>query len=114
VALVGDASGSVDAVTGSGMSLGFQQALAVAAALRVGDLGMYERAHGEIRRSAGLLSALLLQLDRFPALRGLAFRSFRRNPELFAAMLALHSGARPFCYWGANGALTLGLQTLLG
>lgn len=75
---------------------------------------LYEDAHRDIRRSAGLLSGLLLQLGRFPALRRLAFRSFRRDPQLFEAMLALHSGAAPFSYWSSTGALTLGLQTLFG
>jgi menaquinone-9 beta-reductase len=38
VALVGDASGSVDAITGEGLSLGFRQAMALADALERGDL----------------------------------------------------------------------------
>ncbi len=38
VALVGDASGSVDAITGEGLALGFRQAMALADALERGDL----------------------------------------------------------------------------
>src|SRR4029077_21153197 len=50
VALVGDASGSVDAVTGEGLCLLFQQAVALADALHAGDLSLYEAAHRRIGR----------------------------------------------------------------
>src|ERR1017187_5940217 len=45
VALVGDASGSVDAITGEGLGLLFQQAMALADALAAGDLNRYQAAH---------------------------------------------------------------------
>lgn len=114
VALLGDASGSVDAVTGAGLSLAFQQAFAVADAICIDNLTQYECAHRAIRRSASLHSSLLLAIDRFPSLRRIAFASFRRRAGLFDTMLSLHSGATPFSYWGSNGALTLGIQALLG
>jgi flavin-dependent dehydrogenase len=40
-ALVGDASGSVDAVTGEGLCLAFRQAAALAEALASGDVAAY-------------------------------------------------------------------------
>ena len=42
MALVGDASGTVDAVTGHGLSLSFQQAIPLAEAMRLGDLAHYQ------------------------------------------------------------------------
>lgn len=45
VALIGDASGGVDAITGDGICLSFQQALALASALKANDLHFYQKAH---------------------------------------------------------------------
>jgi flavin-dependent dehydrogenase len=114
VALVGDASGSVDAITGAGLGLAFEQALAIARAVCLKDLREYERAHRLIRRRAMLVAKGLLLLDRFPTLRRIALGSFRSNPRLFEQMLAMHSGATPLAYLGSQGALTLGLRVLLG
>ena len=45
IALVGDASGSVDAITGDGLHLAFLQALALADAFEANDLAAYEAKH---------------------------------------------------------------------
>ena len=45
VALVGDASGSVDAIAGAGLGLAFQQAEPLGEALARGDLALYASAH---------------------------------------------------------------------
>jgi len=50
VALVGDASGSVDAITGEGLRLGFEQGMALAKALQAGDLRAYAAAHRRLAR----------------------------------------------------------------
>src|SRR5581483_6725381 len=50
VALVGDASGSVDAITGVGLSVGFSQAIAFARALKNGNLEQYRSDHIAILR----------------------------------------------------------------
>ena len=42
LALIGDASGSVDAITGEGLCLSFRQALALADSLAAGDLSRYQ------------------------------------------------------------------------
>ena len=47
VALVGDASGSVDSINGDGISLALEQSIAPAGALASGDLELYERAHAK-------------------------------------------------------------------
>jgi flavin-dependent dehydrogenase len=93
LALVGDASGSVDAVTGEGMCLAFQQAVALAEALAAGDLLRYERAHARIRRGPSAMAHMLLLLDRFDLLRQRVFSSFSANPDVFSRMLAMHVGA---------------------
>src|SRR5712675_1389441 len=63
VALIGDASGSVDAITGEGLSLGFHQALALGDALETGDLRDYQVAHQRLTRRPTLMGRLLLLLD---------------------------------------------------
>jgi flavin-dependent dehydrogenase len=93
VALAGDASGSVDAITGEGLCLAFRQAEALAAALEAGDLGRYETAHRRIARRPRLMGDLLLLLDRSPGLRRAAVRLFDAHPPLFARMLAAHVAA---------------------
>ena len=45
VALLGDASGGADAITGDGLSLAFQQATALADAMASGELSAYQRKH---------------------------------------------------------------------
>lgn len=114
VVLVGDASGSVDAISGAGLGLAFQQALALAEAVRNNNLSTYQGAHRAIRQRPMLVARSLLLLDRFPDLRRIAMASFRRNPRLFERMLAIHTGATPLAYLGSDGALTLGMQVLLG
>ena len=60
VALVGDASGSVDAITGEGLSLSFLQAEALAGAMVENDLSMYQRAHKKMARRPTFMARLLL------------------------------------------------------
>jgi len=92
IALIGDASGSVDAITGEGLCLSFQQAIALADALGSGDLQSYQRTHSQLARRPNSMSGLLLLLDRFPSLRRRTLRCLAKEPELFARLLALHLG----------------------
>jgi flavin-dependent dehydrogenase len=91
-ALVGDASGSVDAITGEGLALSFRQALAVAEAIGSGSLAPYAVAHREIGRRAHAMGALLLALDRWPAFEVRAMRALAANPVVFGELLAAHMG----------------------
>ena len=50
IALIGEASGSVDAITGEGLSMVFQQAIAMAHAMRTDSLLLYQEAHRHIAR----------------------------------------------------------------
>jgi len=91
VALIGDASGSVDANTGEGLSPIFQHALALADALSSGDLRSYEASHRRIvRTTPAFMARLLLAMDRSPWLRRRALRAFTVEPGLFSRLLALH------------------------
>ena len=90
VALIGDASGSVDAITGEGLCLAFRQAGVLATALGAGDLAFYVAAHRRLARRPRLMGDLLLMLDRHPAFRRAAVRAFGAHPPLFARMLAAH------------------------
>jgi flavin-dependent dehydrogenase len=92
VALVGDASGGVDAITGEGLRLAFRQALALADALEGGELGSYERTHKQLSRRPLWMGKLMLQLGRNAGLRRRVFKLLNRRPELFARLLAIHVG----------------------
>jgi flavin-dependent dehydrogenase len=91
IALVGDASGSVDAVTGAGVGLAFQQALALADALAHDDLAAYQRAHNRIMRRRRVMANLLLAMDRWPEAGDRARRALSRGPWVFERLLGLHS-----------------------
>jgi flavin-dependent dehydrogenase len=90
VALIGEASGSVDATTGKGLSPIFRHALALADALSSGDLRSYEASHRRILRAPAFMARLLLAMDRSPWLRRRALRAFTVEPGLFSRLLALH------------------------
>jgi flavin-dependent dehydrogenase len=95
LALVGDASGYVDAITGEGLSLAFHQAKALAQALRRGDLSLYARRHRRIALLPDALTRLLLWVEKRPPLRHRLIRAFAREPALFSRLLALHARALP-------------------
>jgi flavin-dependent dehydrogenase len=105
VALIGDASGSVDAITGEGLALSFHQALALADALEAGDLRRYQVAHQRLVRRARITERLLLLLDRQPSLRKRVFRTFSKHPKLFSRFLAAHIGATSSGELAAAGVL---------
>ena len=92
VALIGDASGTVDPITGKGVCLAFQQAAALADAFRTDDLSRYQRAHSGIVRRPMLMATLMLTMDRWPRLRTHALRAMEAYPSLFANLLAMHVG----------------------
>ena len=91
--LIGDASGSVDAITGEGMSLAFRQALALADAMAAEDLRPYEAAHRRMARRPVFMGQAMLLLDRFPQLRPHVLRLFDAQPAIFERLLAVHAGA---------------------
>ena len=90
--LVGDASGSVDAITGEGLSLSFHQALALADALVGENLEAYQAAHRRLARRPAFMAGLMLSLDRFPWLRPPVLRAMAFEPAIFSKLLAVHVG----------------------
>ena len=91
-ALAGDASGSVDAVTGEGLSLAFRQAVALADALACDRLEQYQQAHARIRQGPDWMASLLLLIDRSDWLCRRALRALAGRPDVFSSMLAAHVG----------------------
>jgi menaquinone-9 beta-reductase len=112
VALVGDASGSADAITGEGLAMGFRQALLLAKSLQAGSLEGYAAQHAKILALPQRMAALMLLLDRSAWLRGRALQVLAGRPELFREMLAVHVGEQPlprfvFRHGAELGALLL-------
>jgi flavin-dependent dehydrogenase len=111
VALLGDASGSIDAVTGEGLCLLFQQAAALARALAAGDLALYQKEHRRIGRRPAFMADFMLLLDGRDRFRRRVLRAFAAQPELFRGMLAAHVGRSTPAAFASNG-LALGWRML--
>ena len=92
IALVGDASGSVDAITGDGLSLAFRQAMALGNALANQDLAAYQTIHRRLIRTPRLMAKLLLAIGRRDWLRRRAIGALATHPTVFARLLAVHTG----------------------
>jgi menaquinone-9 beta-reductase len=94
IALVGDASAAIDAITGDGLALAFRQAIALGGALRRGELASYEAWHRGICRVPFFMAHLLLLMDRHEGLRRTALQALAAQPVIFGGLLAAHVGAR--------------------
>jgi menaquinone-9 beta-reductase len=110
VALIGDASGSVDAITGEGLGLCFRQALALGEALHIGNLRLYQQAHNRLRRLPAAMAHALLLLDTHPNLRNRTLRLLERRPQLFRQLLGIHVGQPP----SRPGLLSAGARLIVG
>jgi menaquinone-9 beta-reductase len=108
VALVGDASGSVDAITGEGICLALQQAEALGSAMEAGDLSTYGRKHAAIMRRPALMAATLAVMSRNHGLRSRVIRALSEDSQLFERMLAFHLGASGLRSLGLFASLRLG------
>jgi flavin-dependent dehydrogenase len=95
VALIGDASGTVDAVTGHGLSLSFQQAIPLAEAMRLDDLAHYQHAHKNIAAVPIAMSRLMLLMSGSDWIRRRTIRLFQETPGLFSKLLAIHTETMP-------------------
>jgi len=114
LALVGDASGYVDAITGEGLSLAFHQAFALVEALSAGDLMDYARAHRRIGRYPNAITRLLLFVERHPRLRRRVMRSLAGDPTLMSRFLALKMRASGPRILGVDGLLPLAAAAIRG
>jgi flavin-dependent dehydrogenase len=112
VLLVGDASGSVDAITGEGLRLGFEQSLALAKALADDDLTAYAAAHRQLARRPAFMAALMLSLDHSAWLRRRVLRALSSEPRIFATQLAMHVGAATTADFIRHSMLPLGRHIL--
>jgi len=95
VALIGDAAGTVDAITGEGLGLAFSQAVALAECIETGDLTPYPEIHDRLALRPRLMARLMLMLDGRPRLQHRTLQAFQKHPEVFRRLLALHVGALP-------------------
>jgi menaquinone-9 beta-reductase len=93
VALIGDASGSVDALTGEGLSMGFRQALALAEAFEKDDLAHYPVAHRQIVRMPLRMARLMLFVGARAWLRRRVLHALAAQSQMFGLMLGAHVGA---------------------
>jgi menaquinone-9 beta-reductase len=107
VALIGDASGTVDAITGEGIGLSFCQALALAQSLESEDLSQYQVEHRKLVQRPTWMARLMLLMDRRPTLQKRTIGVFQKHPEIFRRFLALHLGDLPPLHILKDG-LTLG------
>jgi menaquinone-9 beta-reductase len=107
IALVGDASGTVDATTGQGLDLAFHQALALANCLKSGALAPYQAAHRKLAARPLLMARLMLMLDGRPRFQRRTLQVFRARPKIFRRLLAFHVGALSPLHMALDG-LTLG------
>ena len=91
-ALVGDAAGSLDPISGYGLGLGFQEARAVVGAMVEENLPSYQGESERIRRTPRAMTRLLLLLDQNPGLRRRVLGALKKNPSLFDHLLSIHVG----------------------
>ncbi len=89
IALVGDASGYVDAITGEGIAIAFECGQALARSLKEGGLSSYERAHRRALRRYRGTTEVVLALAAFPWLRRGVVSALARRSVLFESLLWL-------------------------
>ena len=110
-ALVGDASGGVDAITGEGLCLTFRQAALLGDCLASGDLASYRKGHRKLIRRPALMARLMLFVAGHRHLRRRTMQVFQSRPQSFAGMLAMHVGEGTTREHVSNG-LAMGWEML--
>ncbi len=113
LALVGDAAGYRDAITGEGLALAFEQALALAACLADGSLRRYPRAVRRLTRRPYAFIALLLHAEARPAMRRRLLIALEEEPWIFERLVAIHNRAASPTSLGVTGAWTLVRRMIL-
>ena len=113
LALVGDASGSVDPLTGEGIGLSFKQAAALVEAITRNDLQTYQTAHDRIGKAPRLMSRLVLTMDAHPIFRRRALSIMASEPSLFSRLLQFNVGKLALSEVGVGPALKFGWRMLV-
>ena len=114
LALVGDASGYLDALSGEGLALSFHHAFALIEAVTAGELERYSAAHRRIGRYPAAITRLLLVLERRPWLRRRVIRSLAADPTLMSRFLELKMRTEGPRLMGADGLLELAAAATRG
>ncbi len=112
VALIGDASGSPDAITGEGLAVSFRQAASLANAIERGNLELYNRAHQKIGRLPHAMSWLMLSMDRWPQIQGRAIKTLSTHPDYFQQLLSVHVGAQSLQRFAMRQGIRVGWSFL--
>ena len=108
LALVGDAAGYLDAITGEGLSLAFHCARSLAETVAEGRrLASYEKEYRRLSRTYSWMTGLLLTVARQPWLRRRVIATLARKPELFDRLLAISLGEQPVRTMGLGGVVRL-------
>ncbi len=107
VALVGDAAGYLDAITGEGLAVTLHESAALVESILAGDLDLYAAAHRRINRLPDFMTSMVLGLERRPRLRRRAIRALAAEPALFSRLLGIHARTLPPRRLGVNAALRL-------
>ncbi|HYL68741.1 MAG TPA: hypothetical protein VEX69_06225, partial [Candidatus Limnocylindria bacterium] len=112
IALVGDASGSVDGIAGVGLSLAFQQAIRLGEAMRREDLKRYQAAHRRMCKIPTRLNRVLLQMSESKWMRRKVLRLLAKSPGMFSQLMSLHTGQREPEELKAREVIDLGWRVL--
>lgn len=92
VALIGDAAGYYDAITGEGLTLGFAQVESVLKHFERRTIQDWPKSHKTLVFEPYLVIWLLLFIERYPALRRRVIVALSKDPELFEQFLQINDG----------------------
>lgn len=112
IALIGDASGSADAITGEGLAMVFRQSQLLADAVERGDLDFYAEGHPAILKMPMTMAKVMLTMDRWPSFRNRAIRVLAAEPALFSRLLGVHMGEESLPRFVYEKGLHMGLRML--
>lgn len=94
VALVGDAAGYLDAISGEGLALGLRSALALVDRYAAGELWRYPGDHARITASYQLMTRVMLTIGGRPRLRRWVIEQLALHPGLFSDLVGVASDTR--------------------
>jgi flavin-dependent dehydrogenase len=112
IALIGDASGSADAITGEGLAMVFRQSQLLADAIERADLSFYAEGHPAILKMPMTMAKVMLTMDRWPSFRDRAIRVLAAEPALFSRLLGVHMGEESLPRFVYEKGLHMGLRML--